>query len=197
MKSQQKILAAAAAFALLLGITFSAQSQPEPEEDAAPADPTPELTTSLSPELEVSPDEMEHQGEELTKQSAADQTRIDQLKAEARKQKDILKLNCINDKLVQVKQLLNIFDDALSRLQLAIATGDDPERYHRYTIITVAAEKIRNLRDEAEACVGDELSYLGPLDLDVDEPDVLDDPTTDDPFDDFDIEPPGYASPFF
>lgn len=191
MIPKSKIVVAAVACGVLIGaVTLSAQPTDPP------AEPTPDVVMPAEQQAQISPEDMETRAKELTEQTAADRARIDQLKAEARKQKDIIKLNCINDKLVQVKQLMNILDDAVSRLQIAIATQDDAERYHRYTIVTVSAEKVRGLRDEAEACIGDELSYLGPLDIDVDSPDVVDDPTSEDPFDDFVIEPPGYASPF-
>ena len=64
--------------------------------------------------------------------------------------------------------------------------------------MTLAAEKARVLRDEAEGCIGEELVYVGPTDVDVEEPDISDDPTDDDGLDytDPDVERPGYASPF-
>jgi hypothetical protein len=191
MPSPRKLLASA----ILLGLTSGAvllSAQPAPEE----AEPTPDMNVPMSKEAQLTPGEMETRSTELSAQAEKDRQRIDQLKAESRKQKDIIKLNCINDKLLQVKQLLNLLDDALSRLAHAIASGDEAERYHRFTIITVSAEKINGLRGEAEACIGEEISYLGPLDIDVDEPDVVDDPTVDDPFGDGVIEPPGFASPF-
>ncbi len=84
----------------------------------------------------------------------------------------------------------------MSKLSLAIAAGDEGDRYHRYTVVKISGEKIAGLRDEAEACVGEEISYLGPLSVDVDSPDMPDDPTKGNPWDNDPIEPPGYASPF-
>lgn len=157
----------------------------------------PEVSVPMGTQAQIPAAAMQGRARDLTSQVNADKGRVDQLRAEARKQKDILKLNCINDKLAQIRQLQGIMGEASDRLAVAVATNDEPERYHRYTIITISAEKVRTLRGEAEACIGEAVAYLGPLDLGLDEPAIPDDPTADDPFDgDDDIEPPGYASPF-
>lgn len=174
----------------------SLHAQGPDEASLPPAEPTPDVSIPMEKEAQIAPAEMERRANEVGAKAREDEKRVEHLKAEARKQKDVIKLNCINDKLLQIKQLLNILEDGLSKLSLAIAGGDDGERYHRYTVVTISGEKISVLRDEAEACVGDEISYLGPLSVNVDEPDVPDDPTVNDPWDNDPIDPPGYASPF-
>lgn len=173
---------------------------PSPDPNRAPSsnqpsEATPDVSVPMEKESQISGQEMERIAREAADKADQDGKRVEQLKVEARKQKDVIKLNCINDKLLQIKQLLNILEDGLSKLSLAIAESDDGERYHRYTVIKISGEKITGLRDEAEACVGEEISYLGPLSVDVDQPDVPDDPTDDDPWGD-PVDPPGYASPF-
>ena len=111
----------------------------------------------------------------------------------ARRQKDVIKLNCVNDKYLQLKQLMNIAEESATELAQAVSQENEKERYHQYSKITVVSEKARSLEEEARECVGDELIYLGPTDVEVDGPDI------DDPFDDgdqIDVEPPAYASPF-
>jgi len=169
---------------------------PADDPSAPPSEPTPDVSVPMEKEARIPAESMERAARQIGLQASASERRVQVLKAEARKQKDVIKLNCINDKLLQIKQLQNILEDGLSKLSLAIAGGDEAERYHRYTVIKISGEKITALRDEAEACVGEEISYLGPLALDVDGPDVPDDPTDDDPWDDEPIDPPGYASPF-
>lgn len=126
------------------------------------------------------------------------QSRLTQLQQQARSSRDIIKLNCVNDKLLQVKQLLNIADAARISLSEAVSTHNEADRYHQYTVITVSSEKARSLRDEAEACIGEELVFNGRASIDVDAPDIPDDPTATDPFAlaGFDIERPTYATPF-
>ena len=174
------------------GIVLHAEPAPTPQPQE-----TPDVTVPIKKDAQLTPEQMETKARELAIQATEDRNHISELRAAARKKKDIIKINCINDKLLQVKQLLNIMDDALSRLTVAIANNDDPDRYHRFAVVTISSEKVRVLRDEAEACIGEEISYLGPLDVDVQEPAVPDDPTVKDPFGNDEIEPPGYASPFF
>jgi hypothetical protein len=192
MKKAHRWPAAALTSAVLLGASalYAQQAPVAPGSD-------PEVSVPMGKEAQVPAAAMQSRARDLTAQVNSDKGRVDQLRAEARKQKDILKLNCINDKLAQIRQLQGILGEAADRLAVAIATSDEAERYHRYTIITISAEKVRTLRGEAEACIGEAVAYLGPLDLGVDEPAIPDDPTVDDPLDGDDvIEPPGYASPF-
>jgi len=217
MRTLQKLLFATWLIALAAGgsYLYAQQPTPQPAQPAPaqgpfpdpsadptrapssnqPSEATPDVSVPMEKESQISPSEMERTAREAAEKADQDGKRVEELKVEARKQKDVIKLNCINDKLLQIKQLLNILEDGMSKLSLAIAEGDDGERYHRYTVIKISGEKITGLRDEAEACVGEEISYLGPLSVDVDQPDVPDDPTDDDPWGD-PVDPPGYASPF-
>ncbi|MGB8932562.1 MAG: hypothetical protein WCC48_15065 [Anaeromyxobacteraceae bacterium] len=72
---------------------------------------------------------------------------------EARNEKDIVKLNCVNEKLAQIKQILNVAEGAEIALQEAVAKGDagaDAE----YSKIAIARGKADQLRTEAEECIG-------------------------------------------
>lgn len=130
---------------------------------------------------------------------------IVKLQQVARDQKDVIKLNCVNDKLLQVKQLLNIADKARTNLLAATvgdaASSDDPEndttgRYHEFGRITIAEQQVSVLSSEAENCIGEDLSFLGPTDVEVEGGNEPDDPTA--PLDpEFpEIEAPPVASPF-
>jgi hypothetical protein len=72
---------------------------------------------------------------------------------EARNEKDIVKLNCVNEKLAQIKQILNVAEGAEIALQEAIAkrdAGADAE----YSKIAIARGKADQLRAESEECIG-------------------------------------------
>ena len=122
----------------------------------------------------------------------------------AKQAKDVIKLNCVNENLLAVKQLLNIADEAKTNLTEAKIRGDRSELVHQYSQITIADEKAKQAHDEATACVGEELHFVGKNDLEVDGPAVRHDPTDDgdngqvlgeDPYT-ASLEDPGYASPF-
>jgi hypothetical protein len=149
-------------------------------------------------EAKLSPQEMTARTNEILTNMENVLRRVLELQQSARKQKDIIKLNCVNDKLLQVKQLLNIAEGAKADLIEAIAAQNQGDRYHRFAQITVASDQTNALRDEAEACIGEELIFLGSSEVEVDKPPIVDDPTTDDPFNlaGFGIERPTYATPY-
>jgi len=157
-----------------------------------------DIGASAGVEAKLSADEMSSRAGSHLQEMEGVQSRLTSLQASARASRDIIKLNCVNDKLLQVKQLLNIADSARVNLSAAISSRDEGDRYHQFTVITVSAEKARALRDEAEACIGEELVFQGRASIDVDAPDIADDPTRTDPFSlaAFEIERPTYATPF-
>ncbi len=73
---------------------------------------------------------------------------------EARNTKDVVKLNCVNEKLTQVKGLLRISEQSDVALQEAVAKKDAPSADHEYTKVTIAQSKVEQLRTEAEQCIG-------------------------------------------
>jgi hypothetical protein len=73
---------------------------------------------------------------------------------EARNTKDVVKLNCVNEKLTQVKGLLRISEQSDVALQEAVAKKDETSADHEYTKVTIANSKVEQLRGEAEQCIG-------------------------------------------
>ncbi len=73
---------------------------------------------------------------------------------EARNTKDVVKLNCVNEKLTQVKGLLRISEQSDVALQEAVAKKDQTTADHEYTKVSIAQSKVEQLRGEAEQCIG-------------------------------------------
>lgn len=94
--------------------------------------------------------------------------RIQQLIDEARKQKDIIRINCLTDKLVQTKANQNIADRSFTTMQESAARNDQGASFHEYTRLTIVNQNVQVLSSEAEACVGEDLSYVGATRVDVD-----------------------------
>jgi hypothetical protein len=123
-------------------------------------------------------------------QTRADARHIQHLQQVARKAKDVIKLNCVNDKLVQVKPQMNIADAAENELEGA----RDADRSMIFEQLSQAAENVRRLREEADQCIGEPTQAGGDSSNSFTGPTMPDDPTKG--FDNAGIEPPGYASPF-
>ena len=126
----------------------------------------------------------------LHEQTRADARHIQHLQQLARKEKDVIKLNCVNDKLVQVKPQMNIADTGEAELESA----RDAERPAIFETISVAAESVRRLREEADQCIGEPTTSGGETSNSFTGPTIPDDPSKG--FGGTQIEPPGYASPF-
>ncbi|HZW89826.1 MAG TPA: hypothetical protein VFF12_12165, partial [Myxococcaceae bacterium] len=73
---------------------------------------------------------------------------------EARATKDVVKLNCVNEKLTQVKGLLRISEQSDVALQEAVAKKDTTASEHEYSKVSIAKTKVEQLRGEAEQCIG-------------------------------------------
>jgi hypothetical protein len=73
---------------------------------------------------------------------------------EARATKDVVKLNCVNEKLTQVKGLLRISEQSDVALQEAVGKKDATAAEHEYSKVSIAKNKVDQLRNEAEQCIG-------------------------------------------
>jgi hypothetical protein len=107
-------------------------------------------------------------GNEYREKIQAVGARIQGLVEESRRQKDIIRINCLADKLVQVKASLNVADKSFTTMQDAISRQDEGAAFHEYTRITIVNQNVQVLSSEAEACVGEDLSYVGATRVDVD-----------------------------
>jgi len=116
---------------------------------------------------------------------------------EARRTKDVVKLNCANEKLTQIKGLLRISEQADVSLQEALSRKETATSDHEYTKVMLARQKVGQLRAEAEQCIG-QLAFRTDENLfvEVEEPENLPggDPTRPPPPDDILARPPP-ASP--
>jgi hypothetical protein len=168
-------------FALLGAVTVQAQTAPPPAKALSPAD-------------------MRARLESLRKDIDGDHRHVLHLQALARKEKDVIKLTCINDKLVQLKAQMNLFDTASLQLESSINNTDDSPR-QVFAEIERSGSDIKKLRSEADVCAGELEMYKQESKSDVDRPE-LDDPTEGDPFHppevvgQPEVDVPGFATPY-
>jgi hypothetical protein len=127
----------------------------------------------------------------LHDQIRADARHIQHLQQVARQEKDVIKLNCVNDKLVQAKPQMNIVDAKQQELD---GVGE-AERMAVFETILSAADSLRRLREESDQCIGEPITFSGGESSNsFTGPHAPDDPTRG--FGNHPIEPPAYASPF-
>lgn len=77
---------------------------------------------------------------------------------EARNEKDVVKLNCVNEKLTQIKGLLKVAEQSDIALHEAIS-NKSPTAEAEFSKIGVARTKVDGLKNDAEQCIG-QLAYI-------------------------------------
>jgi hypothetical protein len=126
---------------------------------------TQDLSVKQRPTLTA--DEMLKQSREYFKSMDETVKRINQLQDQSKRQKDIIRLNCVTDKLVQSKVNMTIAQQAMGALQESITRADEGGRAHEFTRLTIVNQKVLVLGTEAENCVGEDLSFVGATRIDV------------------------------
>src|SRR5438105_2063675 len=112
-------IARAAAVVLVLGGTAMlawASSAQQPAPGAGPSD----VDITFRQRANLTPQEMLEQGRKDMQSIQNALKRVQQLQELARKQNDIIKLNCVNDKVVQIRAVLNIAETSMGELNEAI-----------------------------------------------------------------------------
>lgn len=73
---------------------------------------------------------------------------------DAQKNKDILRLNCLNEKLGHLRGLLKVVQDAKLGLREAVARENADLEEHHYRKVAISEEQGQVIIAEAEACAG-------------------------------------------
>jgi len=181
-----KYLPVLALFGTVAGLR--ADTTPTPAPATAPSDPTADAKA-------LSPGEMNIRASAMMAASQDDLRHVMFMKEHAKNLKDVIKLNCVNDKLVKLKAQLNIQENTHQDLQHALDKGGD-DRAAIYVRLSNVSSDIKQLRQDAQSCVGEPEIYKQESGVVVTHPDFPDDPTQEPPQLEGTVEPPGYASPF-
>ena len=110
---------------------------------------------------QLSAEEQLRQSEEYLKKMRITLHKVKKTAKRARKDKDIIKLNCVNDKLIQIKGNMRLAEQAKDALRAAAARKDLGARNHEFAKLTIMYQKVTVLGQEAEACIGEEIAYIG------------------------------------
>jgi hypothetical protein len=174
---------------MLVGTTVLAQPADDPE--AAPTEVKFRKGSQLTAEEQLTQAEVY-----LTKMKSV-QTEVGKLAEKARADKDIIKLNCVNDKLIQIKGNMNLAEKTRDALKVAAARNDEGERNHEFAKLTITYQKVTVLGQEAEACIGEDIAFVGATKVDVEvDKDIPEEDPTEEPPPPLPIVRPPLASPF-
>lgn len=158
---------------------------------------TPTPAPAPAPAATMSVGEMKVKSEGIRVKVDEDVRYVLHLKELAKKKKDVIKLNCVNDRLVELKAQQNLGDTAHAQLDAALDRGSE-DRFGFYGDLERIGQQISSLREQANACIGEPELFKQESGVLVERPEIPDDPTIN-PFQPegyVEVEPPGYASPF-
>jgi hypothetical protein len=85
--------------------------------------------------------------------------RVTQMLDDARREADVIRVTCLNDKLTQINANLRTAQSRYASLQ---RTVDADQRKHELTVLSVLGQKLQVLDQEANQCVGQDLYETGP-----------------------------------
>jgi hypothetical protein len=95
-------------------------------------------------------------------------SRVLEIHQGASESRDAVKVNCVNEKLIVVKGLLKISENAYGGLQQSLVQKEMSNARHEYRKIVTAQKNCAQLAGESEACVGQSVFYSGDSDVEVD-----------------------------
>jgi len=157
----------------LIGPVALAQPGSPGAQGPAPGNPPPAaVDISVPQRSSLSGPDMLKQGSEYRANMDKVLADLQAMAEQARKQKDVIRLNCVMDKIVQVKVNMNIADEAMRKLQESAARQDEGANLHEYTRLTIVNQKVQVLQNEGQTCVGVELNYIGATRVEVDAPEL-------------------------
>ena len=93
----------------------------------------------------------------LVEEMSAKRRRVAQLLDTAQQQHDIIRVNCLNDKLTQIDVTIRSARDHMDLLQTAATISNDGQRNHEYSLMQIFGQRAESLDVEARQCVGEEL----------------------------------------
>jgi hypothetical protein len=85
----------------------------------------------------------------------------------ARKDRDVVRVLCLNDKLNQVDVALRSARDRVAALGAAVDRQDADRTRHEFTVLEVLNDRVRTLVNESSQCIGEETGFIGDAEVSV------------------------------
>lgn len=110
---------------------------------------------------QLTPEEQLQEAQNTNERGTQISRRVLGMLDEARRERDIIRVTCLNDKLTQINAHRRTLEDRLESLQEASNLGDESRRNHEFTVITVIGQHFRTLEQEAASCIGQDIFETG------------------------------------
>ena len=161
VRSATKWVFAFGALALAAGPAGAQQPNGATAPAPAAAQPTTDGQVGFQRKTSLTPQEqlVESQKHVVRMEGAAGGVR--KMLEEARRQRDVVKTLCLNDKLSQIDVAIRSARDRRGQLQAAVNRNDAELSNHEFTILTVLRQRSEQLVAEANQCIGEESAFVG------------------------------------
>ena len=167
-----------------------ARAQDEP-------DPAAQIEVGAQRDVQLTPLQMVAEAEKYVPSMEQGQTSVKRSLSEARSQRDVVKVLCLNDKLSQIDVAIRSARERTENLRNAASEGDEDRAKHEFTVLRVLRDRVNTLVAEANQCIGEETGFVGESSVNVDiDPDLPWEDPSDFPRDPFESTPPVLSSPF-
>jgi hypothetical protein len=144
-----------------LVVYMAAPAGAQPAQPKAPAATGADAQIDVSKKAQLSPaDQLAESDRALAKMERAGATVRKQLE-QARKDKDVVKTLCLDDKLSQIDVAVRSARERKAALQAAVSRNDAELSGHEFTILQVLRQRSEQLVAESNQCIGEEAAYLG------------------------------------
>lgn len=133
--------------ALGLSVGVASAQNRAPENDA-------QVTTQRTANLS-GPDQL-REAQSVIDSVTSTRRRVSDMLDRARQERDILKVNCLNDKLTQIDVGLRTAGEHRELLQNAVSINNDSQRNHEFTLMLIVRSRSEALEGEARQCIGED-----------------------------------------
>lgn len=146
----------------ILAYVASAGAQtPPPAAPAATGSTGADAQVGFQRKTQLTPQEQVVESQKHVQRMEAAGTGVRKMLEEARKQRDVVKTLCLNDKLSQIDVAIRSARERRQELQSAVGRRDIELSNHQFTILTVLRQRVEQLVAEANQCIGQESAFIG------------------------------------
>lgn len=177
-----------------IGLVGTATAEPQPA--TTPTVPTVEL--GARQEVSLTPQQMLTEAKGYMPGMDRSAGVVRRMLADARGQRDVVRVLCLNDKLNQIDLAIRTSNDRLEALTAAVSLNDQDGSKHEFTVVQVLRDRVNTLVTEAQQCVGEDTGFIGESTTTVDvDPNIPETDPSELPEDPLVSEPPSLTSPVF
>jgi len=120
-----------------------------------------DASTGVTRRADLTPEEQITEAERIQTDAQSLSQRVMSMLDEARREGDVVRVTCLDDKLTQINAHGRTLSDRIDSLQQATTTADGDRRNHEFTVISVLGQNFTQLERDANECIGQSMFETG------------------------------------